>query len=57
MRPSGRRVLIVCGLAVAASGCSKSGQLEDKIAEQFQKEVSISNVKVRCPAGVKAEKG
>ena len=48
----------VLGLAavVAGAGCSKSAQLEDQIAKQFQKEVSIPHVKVTCPEGVKAKK-
>ena len=49
--------LVVAAPAVVAGGCSKSGQLEDKIAEQFKKEVNISNVKVVCPGDVKAKKG
>jgi hypothetical protein len=51
------RALVGLALAVAvAGGCSKSAQLEDKIAEQFKKEVNISDVKVDCPDGVKAAK-
>ena len=48
----------VLGLAVlaASAGCSKSAQLEDEIAKQFEKEVSITHVKVTCPQGVKAKK-
>jgi len=50
-------IVLAIALAVVASGCSKSGQLEDKIAEQFKKEVNISDVKVDCPDGLKAKKG
>ena len=48
---------MVVALAALAPACSKSAQLEDKIAEQFKKEVNISDVKVDCPDGVKAKKG
>jgi hypothetical protein len=53
-----RLVLGVLALAVivASAGCSKSAQLEDEIAKQFEKEVSIPHVKVSCPDGVKAKK-
>jgi hypothetical protein len=50
-------VLVVVALVVIGSACSKSAQLEDKIAAQFKKEVNISDVKVDCPDGVKAKKG
>jgi hypothetical protein len=53
-----RRAPAVLGLVaiVALAGCSKSAQLEDEIAKQFQKEVSIQHVKVTCPKGVEAKK-
>ena len=47
---------LALGLIVVSAGCSKSAQLEDEIAKQFQKEVSIPHVKVTCPDGVKAKK-
>ena len=43
-------------LVVIGAGCSKRAQLEDEIAKRFEKEVSITNVKVTCPDGVKARK-
>jgi hypothetical protein len=42
-------------LLVASAGCSKRAQLEDEIAKRFEKEVSITHVKVTCPDGVKAK--
>jgi hypothetical protein len=49
--------LAAMAVVLVAGGCSKTGQLEDKIAEQFKKEVNISNVKVTCPGNIKAAKG
>jgi hypothetical protein len=48
--------LVLALALVGAAGCSKSAQLEDEIATQFQKEVSIPHVNVTCPEGVKAKK-
>jgi hypothetical protein len=54
------RRLVPAALAVAlivvSAGCSKRAQLEDEIAKQFQREVSIPHVTVTCPDGVKAKK-
>jgi hypothetical protein len=47
--------LVAVALAVGFGGCSKRAQLEEQIAKQFAKDVSISDVKVTCPEGVKAK--
>jgi hypothetical protein len=48
--------LLAVALVVVGAGCSKRAQLEDEIAKRFEKEVSITHVKVTCPDGVKAKK-
>jgi uncharacterized lipoprotein len=50
-------VFAVLSLALLVGGCSKSKQLEDKMAEVLQSQLQAKNVKVTCPGDVKAKKG
>ena len=57
MRRTIAATLAVLSLTLLVGACSKSGQVEDKVADIFKKEVSAKNVKVKCPGDVKADKG
>ena len=47
----------VLSLAFVLGACSKSKQLEDKIADSVKSETNLKDVKVTCPGNVKATKG
>jgi uncharacterized lipoprotein len=47
---------IAAGLFLLA-GCSKSGQVEDKVKDLVQSQANVKDAKVTCPGGVKAKKG
>jgi len=47
----------VLSLTFVLGACSKSKQLEDKIADSVKSETGLKDVKVTCPGGVKASKG
>ena len=57
MRRTITAALAALSLTLLGGACSKSDQVEDKVAEIFKKEVSAKNVKVKCPGDVKADKG
>jgi hypothetical protein len=50
-------IFVVLSLSLVAAACSKSKQLEDKIADAMRSETNIKDIKVSCPGGVKASKG
>ncbi len=47
----------ILSFALVLGACSKSKQLEDKVADLMSSQLQAKNVKVDCPGGVKAEKG
>jgi hypothetical protein len=57
MRRTIAATLAVLSLTLLVGACSKSDQVEDKVAEIFKSAASVENVKVKCPGDVKADKG
>jgi hypothetical protein len=57
MRRSIAAALAVLSLTLVMGACSKSKQLEDKMAQVIEDQLKAKNVKVDCPGDVKAKKG
>jgi len=57
MRRTIAATLAALSLSLLVGACSKSGQVEDKVADIFKSEINAKNVKVKCPGDVKADKG
>jgi hypothetical protein len=57
MRRSIAAALAVLSLTLVMGACSKSKQLEDKMAEVIEDQLKAKDVKVDCPGDVKAKKG
>ena len=57
MRRTIAATLAVLSLTLLVGACSKSDQVEDKVAEIFKSEINAEKVKVKCPGDVSADKG
>ena len=57
MRRSIAAILAVLSLTLVMGACSKSKQLEDKVAQLIEDQLKAKGVKVDCPGDVKAKKG
>ena len=57
MKRSLAAVFAVLSLTFVLGACSKSKQLEDKMAEVLQSQLQAKNVKVTCPGDVNGKKG